>query len=382
MGAGIEVSNVEFTGDEHGGGTFSGFEEVFGVDAGIALSSGSVAGDEDLFYTSNLYGPNESDGVSASFGTPGDPDLDELVAPNVTQDATVLEFDFVADGPDISFRYIFGSEEYLEFVGSQFNDVFAFYVDGENCALVPDPKGGPDPVPVTINTINNDANSDLFQSNSLSEGDPTPFNTELDGFTVALTCATTVTVGEPHHLKLAIADTSDGSLDSTVLIAAGTLQVNEPPVADDQAVQTAPDTAVNVTLTASDANGDPLTYAVVDDPANGTLTGAEPDLVYTPDDGFLGEDTFTFTASDGVFTSEPATVTVNVTDQTPTPTPTTPPPTDPPTTEPPTTDPTPTGTLPGTGPSESTPWLAASALGLIGLGAAVLLVARRRLRSV
>jgi LPXTG-motif cell wall-anchored protein len=356
-GEGVTVSNVTYTGDDRGGGTVNGFADPFGLDTGVALSSGAIATADDGSYVSNLIGPNAVDDITTDFGLPGDPDLDELVAPNQTQDATVLEFDFVATGPDISFRYMFGSDEYLEYVGSEFNDVFAFYVDGVNCATVPDPEGGPDPVPVTVNTINKDANPELFVSNSLEDDPPAPHNTELDGFTTILPCAAHVSVGETHHLKLAIADTSDRSLDSTVIIQAGSLQINEPPVADDQDVLTTLDTPVDVTLTGSDPNGDPITFEVATEPEHGTLSGTAPDLTYTPDAGYVGPDSFTFTTNDGALTSEPGTVTLTVQSSTP----------------------TPTGTLPGTGSSTATPWMAGGGALALLVGAALVIFARRRL---
>lgn len=80
-----------------------------------------------------------------------------------------------------------------------------------------------------------------------------------------------------------------------------TMDLNLPPTAYDQAVETVVDTPVDITLTAEDV--DPLTFAVLDAPANGTVTGTAPNVTYTPDTGFLGADSFTFTADDGEFTS-------------------------------------------------------------------------------
>jgi hypothetical protein len=60
---------------------------------------------------------------------PGDNNLDNVSSAD-TYDATVLEFDFVPATDNISFNYVFGSEEYLEFVNAGYNDVFAFFISG------------------------------------------------------------------------------------------------------------------------------------------------------------------------------------------------------------------------------------------------------------
>ncbi len=91
---------------------------------------------------------------------------------------------------------------------------------------------------------------------------------------------------------------------------------NTPPVADDQTVTTNIDTAIGITLTGSDADGDPLTYTVTSQPLHGTLSGTAPNLTYTPDTGYNGTDTFKFKVNDGTVDSNEATVTINVTDQT------------------------------------------------------------------
>jgi hypothetical protein len=88
--------------------------------------------------------------------------------------------------------------------------------------------------------------------------------------------------------------------------------VNTPPSADDQSVSTAEDTPVDVTLTASDPDGDPLTWHIDSRPTNGTLSGSPPDLTYTPDTGFSGDDSFTFYVNDGEADSNTATVSITV----------------------------------------------------------------------
>ena len=105
----------------------------------MVLTSGDI---------NNVVGPNNDGGADRRRGHAGDPDLDRLTG-EPTFDATVLEFDFVPNADTLFFSYVFGSEEYNEFVGS-FNDVFGFFVNGQNVALIPGTN-----TPVSINTINN-----------------------------------------------------------------------------------------------------------------------------------------------------------------------------------------------------------------------------------
>ena len=94
--------------------------------------------------------------------------------------------------------------------------------------------------------------------------------------------------------------------------------VDSTPTANDVSVLTRPATAVTGTLSATDADGDALTFALVSNPANGTVTlsgTGDRDFEYTPNGGFTGVDTFTFSASDGTNTSNTATATVTVNTQ-------------------------------------------------------------------
>jgi hypothetical protein len=107
---------------------------------------------------------------------------------------------------------------------------------------------------------------------------------------------------------------SDGAMDSdlaTVSIAVS--PVNDAPIAYDHEVTTPYRTASAMTLTATDVDADTLTWAIVVQPAHGTLSGAAPDITYTPDPGFSGTDTFTFEVDDGTVRSAPAAVSVTVT---------------------------------------------------------------------
>ena len=102
---------------------------------------------------------------------------------------------------------------------------------------------------------------------------------------------------------------TDGTSTSTA--ATVSITVNQAvPVANSQSVTTAFATPVSVTLVAT---GPPtITYAVVTNPANGTLSGTAPNLTYTPASTFAGSDSFTFKANNGG-DSNIATVSITVT---------------------------------------------------------------------
>ena len=227
-GVSVDVDSVTHTGHDRAAGAFRGGGGIVGLDEGIVLSSG---------HADAVVGPNADQFTSHVLGTPGDQELTDIVG-TATYDASILEFDFsVAAGSDeVFFSYVFGSEEYNLYVGSAFNDVFAFFVNGENCAVIGDPA-----VEVSVNTINNGTttadpvNPDLFVNNDPwtadATGNPVPqdalADTEMNGFTVPLTCEAAVQPGT-NTMRLAIADTADAALDSWVLIGGGSLSVAPP----------------------------------------------------------------------------------------------------------------------------------------------------------
>jgi len=88
--------------------------------------------------------------------------------------------------------------------------------------------------------------------------------------------------------------------------------INMAPVADMQELGVDEDNSLNITLTAYDSDGDDLTYAVVSNPSHGSLSGTGPELMYTPNPDYNGNDSFTFIANDGELDSEPATIILSV----------------------------------------------------------------------
>src|SRR5205807_1992795 len=106
---------------------------------------------------------------------------------------------------------------------------------------------------------------------------------------------------------------NDGTVDSNrATVTLTVTAVNAAPVPGALPVSTKQDTAKAIGLTATDVDGDALTYAVVTAPAHGTLSGTAPNLTYTPAAGYFGSDSFTFKANDGTVDSAAATVSVTV----------------------------------------------------------------------
>ncbi|MFC2077396.1 Ig-like domain-containing protein, partial [Candidatus Bipolaricaulota bacterium] len=101
----------------------------------------------------------------------------------------------------------------------------------------------------------------------------------------------------------------------TALVEVTVLPVNDPPVANDQSATAEEDTPLPITVTASDPDGDVLTYSILTGPSNGTISGFDPatgGLVYTPDENYHGPDSFTFEACDPSGACDTGTVTITV----------------------------------------------------------------------
>ncbi len=106
---------------------------------------------------------------------------------------------------------------------------------------------------------------------------------------------------------------NDGSVDSNVAtIAIAVNPVNDAPVANLQTFSILNTETLSITLTGSDIDGDVLTYSIVAQPSSGTLSGTPPNITYTPQDDFVGTDTFTFIANDGVLDSAVANININL----------------------------------------------------------------------
>ncbi len=250
----VIVTNAVYTGSVVARGTFTGGNGCgLPIESGVILSSGQIT---------NAIGPNTDNGFAAG-GTlrdgpsnllePGDHDLDGLVGGNGSSlDAAVLEFDIVSTNAfTLEFDYVFGSEEYPEWIGP-YNDPVAIFVSANrvgtnwvnsitnDLALVP----GTTDLPVSVNNINGGCAADysghqIYATQSqyyVDNHDPSfsalapytvaspVFSIQYDGMTVLLRAETSIQGGVTTHVKMAISDyagtTQDRVYDSAVFLKA------------------------------------------------------------------------------------------------------------------------------------------------------------------
>lgn len=333
LGGGVTASNITFTGDPIQISRFTATGTNLGLTSGIIM----VTGDCNL-----AVGPNDESGATLPAGglnLPGDNDL-TAVSGFTTNDAAVLEFDFIPTSDTIKFRYVFASDEYLEFVNSSFNDVFAFFLTGPgysntNIALVPGTT-----TPVSINNVNDVSYPAYYVNNG--DGFSSSGTIEFDGFTTTLTAVAAVQCGVTYRIKLAIADAGDAILDSGVFLEAGSFtSVGDVQIIPDVAYSTTNDTtlyegcgAATIGFVRNGNNGQALTinYTVSGTSTNGVdynnLNGsitipAGQDTAFVTvnplDDGIPeGAETLTITVTNTVCQNQTvSSVTVYIQDVTP-----------------------------------------------------------------
>lgn len=221
-GNNVDITNIQLNCPPGAYGTFEGGPGGVNIDGGIILSTG---------FADDAEGPNVLDGsvnfpgqdANTPIGSPGDALLSQSITPNVsTVDACILEFDVYAPTDLLTFRYLFMSEEYEEFVGSVYNDIFGFWIrgpgilDGNTDVLIsaiPNTN-----TPITVSTVNSGTNNQYYVANPAGE-----VGTAYDGYTTVLTASSPVTPCNTYHLRMAIADGIDQFFDSGVLIEEGSL---------------------------------------------------------------------------------------------------------------------------------------------------------------
>lgn len=235
VGDGITLLNPTLTCPGMSNGLFkvTGASNL-GIDSGLVLTSGQAASNATVM---GVNGPNGGGaGPSAANGGGNiEADLQSLVTQSI-QDVCKLEFDFVPTGDTVSFKYVFGSSEYLGYSCSIYNDVFGFFISGPgippstNIAVIPGSN-----VPITVNSTTGMLANPGPLCTNIAPGSPfsqyfvnnvNGATITYSGFTTVMTAKSAVNPCDTYHLKLAIADCSDPSLDSGVFLKAGSLNSN------------------------------------------------------------------------------------------------------------------------------------------------------------
>ncbi len=261
VGGGVIVQNVRsnLTETSKAIGTFKAPAQLFGgIRAGLVMTTGQA---------DTMAGSNAAGGV-ISVQLPGTDTVDgcsegrqmlnsvlNFNSTNIrrTTNCATIQFDIIPSSDSIKFNYVFASEEYNNFVCSNFNDIFGFFITGpgivgdqnlapdfpqsKNIALIPGTN-----LPVSINTVNNGtpgtsgtaANCNFtpqgiasYIDNTPAPGTNDPFilqRLRFNGLTKVLTAGVKVTPCEVYTLTLTVSDVTDGSFDSGVFIERGSLR--------------------------------------------------------------------------------------------------------------------------------------------------------------
>ncbi len=241
VGQGVTASNIQYTGVNHAWATFStgATPTSLGFTHGVLLTTGRA--DEVNRNACNsdgtLFGATVNRISTTNIpGAGSDPQL-AAIATGSVNDRCVLEFDFIPINDTLKFRYVFGSEEYPDYVNGTVNDIFGFFISGpnpaggtytnRNIAIIPGTN-----LPVAINNVNNGntANNAIpngpcmncqyyIHNNNGTAANSNP-HIAYDGMTTVLTAIVAVVPCQTYHIKLAIGDVGDRIYDSGVFIEA------------------------------------------------------------------------------------------------------------------------------------------------------------------
>ncbi len=240
-GQGVSISNASLSAATSATGTFTANNNTnLGIANGIVLTTGHVG---DIGLTANNSSLGTNLGASYNNGAGGDAQLQALSGAAINN-TSALTFTITPLGNTLTFRYVFASEEYPEYVCSSFNDVFGFFITGQNpngpnynnqnLALIPGTN-----LPVAINTVNpgvvgSFGTSGGCQSLSYSQyyrSNAGNLYVVYDGATVVLTATVDVVPCQPYVMKLAVGDGTDALFDSGVFLEAGSFTSNTATIA-------------------------------------------------------------------------------------------------------------------------------------------------------
>ena len=223
-GQGVIVSNATFSGNLQQLATFScGSNFNVGFNDGIVITTGQA--EYVTHENTSDHGGEIKQNPVPYHGY--DIDLSSLLASGqYVCGPGILEFDIISFGTQLQFNYVFGSTEYNEYVGSDYNDVFGIFISGPglsgpysnngiNIALIPGTSDH-----ISVNTVNNNNNSSYYINNENNWG---PYYFVYDGYTVPLSGTCNVQCYQTYHIRMGISNVNDNLFDAGVLIQKGSL---------------------------------------------------------------------------------------------------------------------------------------------------------------
>ena len=227
-GPNVQVFNATFSGQSVQLANFWNGMNKTGISTGVVLTTCDAA-----------YVHNMNCGALAEClqqyqldSDASDSDLDQINGTSYPKDAAILEFDFISTGNTATFSYVFASNEYPEWVGSNFNDAFGFFISGpgingpfSNNSINIATIGG---AAVSINTVNSFTNANYFiptPNPGLGQNgdDESTWAFVFDGRTVVMDATIDVQCNATYHAKIAICNTSDHVKQSAIFLKQGTL---------------------------------------------------------------------------------------------------------------------------------------------------------------
>jgi len=219
FGDSVTIVSASYSGDDDSSGIFSGGDAtspgVVPSDSGVILSTGNA---KDFTNSSGQANQdtNTSTNTGSGFFNTDAPDSDfDAIAGVSTYDASYMDVTFIPDGDVMTMQFVFASDEYPEYSSSVYNDIVAVWINGEYVELE---VGTGD---TSVTNVNQSENVNLYVDNTNDD-----YNTEMDGFTLTMTLTIPVNAGEENDIRIGIADTSDSSYDSSLLIAGDSLQTD------------------------------------------------------------------------------------------------------------------------------------------------------------
>ena len=308
FGDDIFIISASYSGDAASSGIYSdGINTAGGFapsDTGVILSTGQAA---DVTNSSGEANQANNTSTNTEGGIDGDADFD-AAADQSTFDAAFIEASFIPDGDTLTLQFVFGSEEYPEFVNAGFNDTIGVWVNGEQVEIS---VGAGQ---TSVDAVNANSNANLFVDNMAAAA-----NTEMDGFTVTLSLKAPLMAGQTNTLKIGVADAGDSIYDSNILIAAGSVQSSV--IAEDDAFSVGVNKSAIVDLLDNDTADSTLTITHINGQevvAGQTITLPSGEKIMLNDDGTVtamsdgdtGANTFSYTVIDEDGVSDTAIVTM------------------------------------------------------------------------